>query len=205
MPTDLRVILLTPKIQFSGTFPPDLWTIITIKVKTVVSSLLNTTVSSQTITHDHIWAVLCPLAPNQLGQFACHSLVRNSRRFCLSRTDSESVVPSPSDTRNRWGSQAAYRCYSSAGDEKDWKSLIHTGDCPLRYQFEHIGCAKLYSCMAFHFMLLEKNKITLPVLGIKWSVSPNRVASEVYTMTLTSTHWLPTTLATPLDYTANTK
>lgn len=154
MPADLRVILLTPTIQFSGTFPSDLWTIITIKVKTVVSSLLNTTVSSQ-IKDDHIWAVLCSLALNQLGQFACHSLVRNSRRFCLSRT-SEPAVPSPSDTRNCWGSPAAFLCYSSTWDEQDWKSLIHTGDCPPHSQFEHTGCANLYSCMAFHFMLLEK-------------------------------------------------
>lgn len=129
MPTDLRVILLTPTIQFSGTFPSDLWTIITIKVKTVVSSLLNTTVSPQ-IKDDHIWAVLCSLALNQFGQFACHSLVCNSRRFCLSRTDSEPAVSSPSDTRNCWGSLAAYLCYSSTWDEQDWKSLIHTGDCP---------------------------------------------------------------------------
>lgn len=203
MPADLRVILLTPTIQFSGTFPSDLWTIITIKVKTVVSSLLNTTVSSQ-IKDDHIWAVLCSLALNQLGQFACHSLVRNSRRFCLSRT-SEPAVPSPSDTRNCWGSPAAFLCYSSTWDEQDWKSLIHTGDCPPHSQFEHTGCANLYSCMAFHFMLLEKNKIILPVLGIKWSVSPNRAASKVYTTTLTFTHWLSTTFATPLDHTANTK
>lgn len=41
--------------QYTGTFPSDVQTRITIKVKVVVSSLLNTTVSSQMIHNDHIW------------------------------------------------------------------------------------------------------------------------------------------------------
>lgn len=95
----VQLILLTPKADGIWVPFPFIQTVITRKVTTVDSSLLNTTVSPQMIKDDPVRTGLCPLALSQSGHHvpASLSLGPTSGRFCLSWTDSKFSVPSPLD------------------------------------------------------------------------------------------------------------